>query len=212
MSTMQMRTVSISPDLIRRFSVSRSRLAGMMAPCSVVVVAVIWPLRPAFVEGRLAPVAAALDGVAETLAGGLGKRSCGGDAVAGGGRRGQGVEVGEAGADERQLGAAEAGKVGAAGDHQGLAESAAEEVAEIAVVAEAAVVGDRALERRRARHGGDDLGRQQRDAFEQRLHIVGLRGAGAEAEPNAGGVAVPIGAGEAGKRGTKTRPRSMAGG
>src|SRR4029450_1519186 len=119
MSTMQMRMVSISPDLIRRFSVSRSRLAGMMAPCLVVVVGAIRPFWPDFVEGRLAPGAAALDGVPEALPRGLGQRRRRGDAGARGGRWRQRVEVGEAGADERQLGAAEAGGGGAGGGRTG---------------------------------------------------------------------------------------------
>src|SRR5215468_6216036 len=142
MSTMQMRMVSISPDLIRRFSVSRSRVAGMGAPCLVVFLAVIRPLRPRFVEGRLAPIAAALDGLAEALAGGVGQRGRGGDAVPGGRRRGKSIDVGETGADEGELGAAEAGEIGAAGDDDRLAERAPQEVAEIAVVAEAAIDGD----------------------------------------------------------------------
>jgi hypothetical protein len=81
------------------------------------------------------------------------------------------------------LRAAEAGEIGAAGDHHGLTEGAAEEIAEIAVVAEATVDGDGALQRSRSPHGGDHLGRQQRHALEQGLHHVGSRGVVAHAKP-----------------------------
>jgi hypothetical protein len=46
-------------------------IGGHGSSLSVVVIRVIRPLRPGFVEGRLAPIAAALHGVAEALAGGL---------------------------------------------------------------------------------------------------------------------------------------------
>src|SRR5262245_46365527 len=187
MSTRQTSTVSISPDLMSFLRLSTVRLAGMkFFPLSVLLIVRHQastldrpgdrgqPSRWVHLDHcafprccrRLAPGAAALYSAAESIPEVRGKGPRGALAALFRWCRRQRVHVAETGADQSELCRTETRQVRIARDRNGAAEDAGKEPAEVAVVAEATIDRDRAVQWRSAVHRVYHLSGEERDPLQ----------------------------------------------